>query len=93
MLLQVLEIQGKKKEAGDLMRKMVESNIDSWETYLSTAQSYMEMGAVDSAIMVMEQFSALHPDDRRAPSVVAQLRQFKKQREQAAVSADSAAGK
>jgi hypothetical protein len=89
MLIQALEAVGKKKEAGDLMRKMMESTIDSWESSLASAQNYLEMGSVDSAIGVMRQFSTLHPDDRRALSVIAQLEQFQKQRERAAKAADT----
>jgi hypothetical protein len=93
MLAQALEMQGKKKEASDLMRKMTESNIDSWESYLSAAQKYLEMGAVDSAIMAMQQFAELHPDDQRVLSVLDQLQKFKKQREQAAATAGAPAAK
>jgi predicted Zn-dependent protease len=93
MLAQTLEMQGKKKEAGDLMRKMMESTIDSWESYLSAAQKYLEMGAVDSAIMAMQQFAELHPDDQRALSVLDQLQKFKKQREQAVTAAGAPAAK
>jgi hypothetical protein len=93
LLTQALEMQGKKKEASDLMRKMMESNIDSWENYLSAAQDYLKMGAIDSAIMVMQQFAEIHPDDQRALSVLDQLQKFKKQREQSAATAGAPAAK
>jgi hypothetical protein len=93
MLTQALEMQGKKKEASDLMRKMMESNIDSWENNLSIAQNYLEMGSVDSAIMVMQQFAELHPNDQRTLNVLDQLQKFKKQREQAATTAGAPVSK
>jgi predicted Zn-dependent protease len=86
-------LQGKKKEASDLMRKMMESNIDSWENNLSIAQNYLEMGSVDSAIMVMQQFAELHPNDQRTLNVLDQLQKFKKQREQAATTAGAPVSK
>ncbi|MBN2189397.1 MAG: DUF2723 domain-containing protein [Chitinispirillaceae bacterium] len=80
MLAQALEAQGKKQEASALLRSTIESSAGSFDTYLSVVQSYMETGTIDSAIAVMQEFAALHPDDRRALSVIGQLEQFKKKR-------------
>jgi tetratricopeptide (TPR) repeat protein len=82
MLAQALESQGKMQEASELMRQMMEKNIDSWETFLAAAQNYVQLGSIDSAIMVMEQFASFNPGDRRAASVIAQIQKLKQQREQ-----------
>jgi hypothetical protein len=80
LLAQALEAQGKKQEASQVLKSSVESSEGSFDTFLSVAQSHLETGNIDSAIAVMRQFTILHPGDRRALSVVAQLEQYKKQR-------------
>ena len=73
MLAGALEAQGKGKEAGEVMKKILESGLDSWEKYLEVAQDYLSIGYFDSAIAVMRQFADQHPGDGRPQSAISQI--------------------
>jgi hypothetical protein len=77
MLAQVLDLQGKKTEANDLLRAVMANNADSWDMYVGVAQSYAQAGSFDSAVAVMQEFAAGHPGDRRAMAAVSQLERMR----------------
>jgi len=82
MLAQVFDLEGKKKEAADLLRRIPETSLDQWETYASVAQAFAaegSPGSFDSAIAVMQEFAALHPGDQRALTAIRQIEQLKAQ--------------
>jgi len=84
MLAQVLDLEGKKKEAAEAVRAIMESSLDTWDTYASAAQAYAEEGSFDSAMAVVQEYAGAHPGDRRAAEAMARLKQL---REQQSVSA------
>ncbi|MCX7727257.1 MAG: tetratricopeptide repeat protein, partial [Chitinispirillaceae bacterium] len=65
-LVQALEKNGKKEEANEILKKLLKSESDPWFVYASIAKNYEELGLLDSAKMIMEQFASSHPGDRRA---------------------------
>lgn len=79
--VQALEKNGKKKEATEVLRKLLDGEGDPWFVHLSLARNYQESGMLDSAIAVMSQFASTHPGDRRAAAYIQQLISLKKETE------------
>ncbi len=74
--VQALEKNGKKKEAAEILKKLLSDESDPWFAYASLAKTYEDMGMFDSAIAVMQQFVSTHPGDRRASSYIEQLKKL-----------------
>jgi hypothetical protein len=79
MMAQVLDMEGKKEEAKGIVRTMMESGRDLWDTYYAAAREYAGTGAFDSAIMVLQEYADAHPGDRRAAAAIGQLERAKGQ--------------
>jgi len=77
---QALDKNGKKKESNEILKKLLNNDSDPWFAHASLAKNYEELKMYDSAIMVMEQFTASHPGDRRAASYIQQLKAVKDSR-------------
>jgi hypothetical protein len=78
MLAQALESEGKKKEAIEVLKQVVNSeNSDPWTTYASLAENYAGLQMYDSAISVMQLFSETHPGDRRASDMINRFQSMK----------------
>lgn len=75
---QALEQNGKKQEANSALKTLLDSKSDPWMTHATLARNYQEMGMLDSAILIMEDFVATHPGDRRATAVINNLKELKK---------------
>jgi len=75
--VQALEKNGKKSEANEVLKKMLQSESDPWYAHVTLAKNYEDQGMFDSAIAVMEQFTLTHPGDRRAASLIQQLKSKK----------------
>jgi tetratricopeptide (TPR) repeat protein len=70
---QVLEKLGRRAEANTVLRKLAQTESDSWNTSAYLCNNYQEMGEWDSAIAVMEQYQNAHPGDRRAATMLHRL--------------------
>jgi hypothetical protein len=84
MLAQVLDMEGKKTEAADVVSSMMQTGADLWATYAGAAREYAGAGSFDSAIIILQEYAMAHPGDRRASEAIAQLGQL---REKQSVSA------
>jgi tetratricopeptide (TPR) repeat protein len=73
-LVQALEKNGKREEANGILKKLLKDERDPWFAHATLARNYENLGMYDSAIAVMEQFTATHPGDRRANSYIMQLK-------------------
>jgi tetratricopeptide (TPR) repeat protein len=73
MLAGALDARGNTREAGELMKRALNGDPDSWEKYLEVAQNYLEIGYFDSALAIMRQFAAAHPGDGRPQSAISQI--------------------
>ena len=93
-LVQALEKNGKKQEANDILRKLLKDEGDPWFSHATLARNYEELGMYDSALSIMELFSATHPGDRRAAAYIAQLKAAREKpaATDTAVKPDTAAG-
>ncbi|MBN2188937.1 MAG: DUF2723 domain-containing protein [Chitinispirillaceae bacterium] len=78
MMAQVLDMQGRKQEAAGVIRTMMESGRDLWDTYNAAAREYAANGAFDSALLVLQEYADAHPRDRRAAAAIAGLQEMKK---------------
>jgi hypothetical protein len=78
MLVQALEQGGKKAEANDVLKKLLDKEADPWFAYATLAQNYESLGLLDSAKNIMEQFSITHPGDRRATAYIQRIDELKK---------------
>ncbi|MBN1760092.1 MAG: DUF2723 domain-containing protein [Chitinispirillaceae bacterium] len=76
-LVQALEKNNKREEANRFLKKLLNDERDPWFAHATLARNYEELGMYDSAIAVMEQFTATHPGDRRATSYIMQLKAMK----------------
>jgi tetratricopeptide (TPR) repeat protein len=81
--VQALEKNGKKKEAADVLKKLLKSEGDPWYAYASLAKNYEDLGMYDSAIAIMNEFAATHPGDRRSAGYIQQLTGMKNSAQQA----------
>ena len=80
LLVQALEQSGKKQEANEELRKLLTTDPDPWYVHMSLAKNYEDLGLLDSAKLVMQQFANSHPGDRRAASYIMRLDEMKKQK-------------
>jgi len=78
MLVQALEQNGKKKEATEILNKLLNKDVDPWYVHATLAKNYEELGMLDSAQEIMRQFSLTHPGDRRASAYIEQIENLKK---------------
>jgi len=80
-LVQALEANGKQLEATELLKELLkkegQNGGDPWFAHSSLAKNYQDLGMIDSAVAIMQQFAATHPGDRRAAAYVQQLMQSK----------------
>ena len=78
MLVQALEQSGKKQEATEILKKLLNKDVDPWYVHATLAKNYEELGMLDSAQEIMRQFSLTHPGDRRASAYIEQIENTKK---------------
>lgn len=78
LLAQALEQSGKKLEANEILKKLLANDPDPWFVHASIARNYEELGMLDSAKNIMQQFANSHPGDRRAASYIQRIDQMKK---------------
>ncbi len=78
LLAQALEQGGKKLEANAILKKLLSDDSDPWYVHASIARNYEELGLLDSAKAIMQQFANTHPGDRRAASYIQRLDEMKK---------------
>lgn len=77
-LVQALEANSKQLEATEILKKLLQKEgSDPWFAHSSLAKNYQDLGMIDSALAVMQQFTATHPGDRRAAAYVQELMQTK----------------
>jgi hypothetical protein len=74
MLTQALEVAGKRQEATNMLKQIVERDPDPWNACVSLARNYEEMKKFDSAVMVVEQFAQSHPGDKRASELISHIK-------------------
>lgn len=91
MLAQALEQEGKREDATEVLKQILETSNDTdpWYTYVTLAQNYAEAGMPESASAVMEQFEQRNPGDQRAQRYLARFRQMQDQKKQANAVADT----
>jgi hypothetical protein len=81
MLAQVLDMEGKKQEAEELMKALMRGNGgDLWETYAAAAQDYAGAGAFDSALVLLREYAVARPGDPRAAKAIEEIELIKKKR-------------
>jgi len=80
MLAQVLDMEGKKTEAADVVSSMMQTGADLWATYAGAAREYAQAGSFDSAVIILQEYAMAYPDDRRASEAIAQLERARAQR-------------